>query len=140
MPSRIPSFVFDTNSTSLGPGSDVNTTLQRAATSAGEFPRAAPFSSNGLVISSLENNSGGDPIEGVLVQLLNEDRTTIDSDITDSGGRFSIVDVPRQSSILYVQHPDNNTVEILLVPGAHSQIVVTLEPVSYTHLTLPTKD
>ncbi len=83
---------------------------------------------NGLVISSLENNSGGDPIEGVLVQLLNEDRTTIDSDITDSGGRFSIVDVPRQSSILYVQHPDNNTVEILLVPGDHSQIVVTLEP------------
>ena len=83
---------------------------------------------NGVVISSLENNSGGDPIEGVLVQLLNEDRTTIASDITDSGGRYSIVDVPRQSSILYVQHPDNNTVEILLVPGDHSQIIVTLEP------------
>ena len=83
---------------------------------------------NGLVISSLENNSGGDPIEGILVELLNEDRTTIASDITDSGGRFSIVDVPRQSSILYVQHVDNKTVEILLVPGDHSQIVVTLEP------------
>ena len=83
---------------------------------------------NGLVISSLDNNSGGDPIEGVLVELLNEDRTTIGSDITDSGGRFSIIDAPRQSSILYVQHPDNNTVEILLVPGDHSQIVVTLEP------------
>ncbi|MAD56579.1 MAG: hypothetical protein CL974_03425 [Euryarchaeota archaeon] len=83
---------------------------------------------NGLVISSLDNNSGGDPIEGVLIELLNEDRTTIGSDITDSGGRFSIIDAPRQSSILYVQHPDNNTVEILLVPGDHSQIVVTLEP------------
>ena len=83
---------------------------------------------NGLVISSLDNNSGGDPIEGVLVELLNEDRTTIGSDITDSGGRFSIIDAPRQSSILYVQHPENNTVEILLVPGDHSQIVVTLEP------------
>ena len=83
---------------------------------------------NGLVISSLDNNSGGDPIEGVLIELLNEDRTTIGSDFTDSGGRFSIIDVPRQSSILYVQHPDNNTVEILLVPGDHSQIVVTLEP------------
>ena len=83
---------------------------------------------NGLVISSLDNNSGGDPIEGVLIELLNEDRTTIGSDITDSGGRFSIIDAPRQSSILYVQHPENNTVEILLVPGDHSQIVVTLEP------------
>ena len=82
---------------------------------------------NGLVISSLDNNSGGDPIEGVLIELLNEDRTTIGSDFTDSGGRFSITDVPRQSSILYVQHPENNTVEILLVPGDHSQIVVTLE-------------
>lgn len=83
---------------------------------------------NGLVISSLDNNTGGDPIEGVLVELLNEDRTIIGSDITDSGGRFSIIDVPRQSSILYVQHPENNTVEILLVPGDHSQIIVTLEP------------
>ena len=83
---------------------------------------------NGLVISSLDNNSGGDPIEGVLIELLNEDRTTIGSDFTDSGGRFSITDVPRQSSILYVQHPENNTVEILLVPGDHSQIIVTLEP------------
>lgn len=82
---------------------------------------------NGVVISSLSNNSGGDPIEGVLVELLNEDRTIIDSDLTDSGGRFSIVDVPRQSSILYIQHPDNKTVEILLVPGDHSQIIVTLE-------------
>ena len=82
---------------------------------------------NGVVISSLSNNTGGDPIEGVLVELLNEDRTIIDSDLTDSGGRFSIVDVPRQSSILYIQHPDNKTVEILLVPGDHSQIINTLE-------------
>ena len=77
---------------------------------------------DGLVISSLENNTGGDPIMGVLVELLNEDRTLISSDITDSGGRFNIEDVPRRSSILYVQHPDNKTVEILLVPGDHSQI------------------
>ena len=83
---------------------------------------------DGLVISSLENNTGGDPIMGVLVELLNEDRTLISSDITDSGGRFNIEDVPRRSSILYVQHPDNKTVEILLVPGDHSQIPVTLTP------------
>jgi len=62
------------------------------------------------------------------VELLNEDRTLISSDITDSGGRFNIEDVPRSSSILYVQHPDNKTVEILLVPGDHSQISVTLTP------------
>ncbi|DAC64124.1 MAG TPA: hypothetical protein HA240_02135, partial [Candidatus Thalassarchaeaceae archaeon] len=61
-------------------------------------------------------------------ELLNEDRTLISSDITDSGGRFNIEDVPRSSSILYVQHPDNKTVEILLVPGDHSQISVTLTP------------
>jgi len=83
---------------------------------------------NGLIISSLDDNTGGDPIEGVLVELLNEDRTLISSDISDSGGRFSIIDVPRQSSILYVQHPDNKTVEILLIPGDHSQITVTLTP------------
>ncbi|MGY8645136.1 MAG: carboxypeptidase-like regulatory domain-containing protein [Candidatus Poseidoniales archaeon] len=83
---------------------------------------------NGLIISALEGNTGGDPIEGVLVELLNEDRTLISSDISDSGGRFSINDVPRQSSILYVQHPDNKTVEILLIPGDHSQITVTLTP------------
>tara|TARA_B110000003_G_scaffold260342_1_gene281086 strand:+ start:4810 stop:5547 length:738 start_codon:yes stop_codon:yes gene_type:complete len=83
---------------------------------------------NGFVISSLENNTGGDPIEGVIVELLNEDRTLISSDITDSGGRFSIDDVPRQSSILYIQHPDNKTVEISLVPGDHSQIPITLVP------------
>ena len=82
---------------------------------------------NGLVISSLlDNNTGGDPIQGVTVELLNEDRTLISSDITDSGGRFSINDVPRQSSILYIQHPDNKSVEILLIPGDHSQISVTL--------------
>jgi hypothetical protein len=81
-----------------------------------------------LIISALEGNTGGDPIEGVLVELLNEDRTLISSDISDSGGRFSINDVPRQSSILYVQHPDNKTVEILLIPGDHSQITVTLTP------------
>jgi hypothetical protein len=83
---------------------------------------------NGLIISALDGNTGGDPIEGVLVELLNEDRTLISSDISDSGGRFSINDVPRQSSILYVQHPDNKTVEILLIPGDHSQITVTLTP------------
>ena len=83
---------------------------------------------NGLIISALEGNTGGDPIVGVLVELLNEDRTLISSDISDSGGRFSINDVPRQSSILYVQHPDNKTVEILLIPGDHSQITVTLTP------------
>ena len=83
---------------------------------------------NGFVISSLENNTGGDPIEGVIVELLNEDRTLISSDITDSGGRFSIDDVPRQSSILYIQHPDNKTVEISLIPGDHSQIPITLVP------------
>ncbi|MDC3247011.1 carboxypeptidase-like regulatory domain-containing protein [Euryarchaeota archaeon] len=83
---------------------------------------------NGLVISSLENNTGGDPIEGILVELLNEDRTLISSDITDSGGRFSIDDVPRQSSILHIQHSDNKTVEIFLIPGDHSQIPITLVP------------
>ena len=62
------------------------------------------------------------------MELLNEDRTLISTDITDSGGRFNIEDVPRSSSILYVQHPDNKTVEILLVPGDHSQISVTLTP------------
>ena len=52
----------------------------------------------------------------------------IGTDETDSGGRFSVKDVPRRTSTLVVEHPDHRTVEVTLVPGDHAQIPVTLTP------------
>ena len=84
---------------------------------------------NGIVSTALEDNTtGGDPVEGVRVSVLDFDDLEIGHDITDSGGRFSVEDVPRRSSTLLVDHPGNVTVRILLVPGDHAQISVTLTP------------
>ncbi|HJM18423.1 MAG TPA: carboxypeptidase-like regulatory domain-containing protein [Candidatus Thalassarchaeaceae archaeon] len=85
---------------------------------------------SGIVNSALtDNSSGGDPVEGVRVRLLNEDGTTTGKEtLTDENGRFSIPEVVRQSSILFISHPDNESTKILLNPGDNAQIVVTLTP------------
>jgi hypothetical protein len=84
---------------------------------------------DGLVISALlDNSSGGDPIEGVVVKILDMNRLEISQDTTDSGGRFSFDEIARHSSIILVEHPGNITVEILLIPGDHAQIPITLTP------------
>ena len=85
---------------------------------------------SGIVNSALtDNSSGGDPVEGVRVKLLNEDGTTTGKEtLTDENGRFLIPDVVRQSSILFITHPGNESTRILLNPGDSAQIVVTLSP------------
>ena len=60
--------------------------------------------------------------------MIDSDGLVVGVDETDSGGRFSVKDVPRRTSTLLVEHPGNRTVEITLVPGDHGQISVTLTP------------
>ena len=82
---------------------------------------------NGAVFAALiDNSSGGEGMEDVTVILYDEENLEIGRDITDSGGRFSILDVARQSSMIVVEHPDHITQRILLVPGDHTQIIITL--------------
>jgi len=84
---------------------------------------------DGIVSTALEDSTtGGEPAEGVRVSILDSEELEIGHDFTDSGGRFSIDDVPRRSSTLLVEHPENRTVKIILVPGDHAQISVTLTP------------
>jgi len=84
---------------------------------------------DGIVSTALEDGTtGGEPAEGVRVSILDSDELEIGHDFTDSGGRFSIDDVPRRLSTLLVEHPENRTVKVILVPGDHAQISVTLTP------------
>ena len=82
---------------------------------------------NGAVFAALINNSSGaEGVEDVTVILYDDENLEIGRDITDSGGRFFILDVPRKSSIIVVEHPDYITQRVLLIPGDHTQIIVTL--------------
>ena len=65
-------------------------------------------------------------MEDVTVILYDDENLEIGRDTTDSGGRFFILDVPRKSSIIVVEHPNHITQRILLIPGDHTQIIVTL--------------
>tara|TARA_B100000945_G_scaffold122869_1_gene97587 strand:+ start:190 stop:930 length:741 start_codon:yes stop_codon:yes gene_type:complete len=82
----------------------------------------------GIVISELTgNDSGGDPIEGVKVRLLSvEGATTGRETVTDSDGRFSLLEVRREPALLSFTHPGNNTTKLYFVPGDEAQIVVTM--------------
>ena len=82
---------------------------------------------NGAVFAALINNSSGaEGMEDVTVILYDDENLELGRDITDSGGRFFILDVPRKSSIIVVEHPNHITQRILLIPGDHTQIIVTL--------------
>ena len=84
---------------------------------------------NGIVSTALQDSgTGGEPAEGVSVSIIDSEGLVVGIDETDSGGRFSVKDIPRRTSTLLVEHPDNRTVEITLVPGDHAQISVTLTP------------
>jgi len=92
----------------------------------------------GQVISALENNTtGGEAVEDVNVRLLeldgetallNSDDSTAYSTTTSRDGRFSIRDVPVQSLILEVTHPENITLLIKFNPGDQSDLTLTLSP------------
>ena len=84
---------------------------------------------NGIVSTALQDSgTGGEPAEGVSVSIIDSEGLVVGIDETDSGGRFSVKDIPRRTSTLLVEHPENRTVEITLVPGDHAQISVTLTP------------
>tara|TARA_B100000287_G_scaffold322086_1_gene306003 strand:+ start:1406 stop:2155 length:750 start_codon:yes stop_codon:yes gene_type:complete len=85
---------------------------------------------HGVVISSLQdNNSGGEPLEGVKVRLLSEEGAATGREAsTDSNGRFSMKDVLRNPFILEFSHPGNNTTKVYFVPGDNADLVVTLSP------------
>ena len=70
----------------------------------------------GVYLALVDNTTGGEAIEGVTVILYDEEFLEIDRDVTDSGGRFSIDDVPRRSATLVVDHPNNITERVLLIP------------------------
>ena len=82
---------------------------------------------NGAVYAALVNNSsGGEGMDEVTIILYNDEELEIGRDITDSSGRFSIQDVQRSSSMLVVEYPGHITQRIMLVPGDHTQIIITL--------------
>jgi hypothetical protein len=82
---------------------------------------------NGGVYSAIiDNNTGGEGMEGVTVVLENEDGDEIGRSVTDSEGRFTIADIARQSSVIVVEHPEYVTQRVLLIPGDHAQISITL--------------
>ncbi|MFL2493479.1 MAG: carboxypeptidase-like regulatory domain-containing protein [Candidatus Thalassarchaeum sp.] len=84
---------------------------------------------NGIVSTALQDSgTGGEAVEGVSVSIIDSQGLVIGDDQTDSGGRFSVKDIPRRTSTLLVEHPGNRTVQITLVPGDHAQISVTLTP------------
>ena len=72
----------------------------------------------GIVVSELvSNSSGAEGISEIDVLLYDEDGIVIGSDLTDSGGRFSIEDVPRRSVKLEVAHPGNITCLLYTSPS-----------------------
>ena len=85
---------------------------------------------SGIVNSALvDNNSGGEPMEGVKVRLLSvEGATTGKETFTDSNGRFTIREVNRLPYLLSFTYPGNNTTKIFFVPGDNAQLVVTMSP------------
>lgn len=85
---------------------------------------------NGIVNSALiDNNTGGNPIEGVKLTLLNYDGTVTGKEtVTDQSGRFQIPEVPRQSFILFASLENNVSIRLFLIPGDHAQIPITMMP------------
>ena len=85
---------------------------------------------SGIVNSAISDDStGGDPVEGVEIRLLNDDGSTTGRDtVTDFSGRFSFPDVQRVPSMIFVDHPGNVTTKVLIVPGDYAQISITLTP------------
>ena len=86
---------------------------------------------NGQILSAVdvENETGGEPLEGIRVMLLSiDDEPTSHSDYTNSDGRFSMLDVPQESFILKVSHPDHQTLRITFNPGDEADMTLTLTP------------
>lgn len=87
---------------------------------------------SGQILSAVDegNLTGGDPIEGIQVVLLNiDDQPTPHSAYTNRDGRFSMSDVPKeQSFVLKVAHSGNQTLRITFNPGDQADLSLTMTP------------
>ena len=86
---------------------------------------------NGQIITAadVENQTGGEPVEGLQILLLNiEDQPTSHNAYTNRDGRFTIENVPQQSFILKVSHEGNKTLRITFNPGDQADLSLTLTP------------
>ena len=83
---------------------------------------------SGIVISERTgNDSGGEPVEGARVRLLSvEGATTGKETLTDSDGRFTVIEVRRVPYLLSFTHSGNNTTKLFFVPGDEAQLVITM--------------
>tara|TARA_B100000700_G_scaffold322447_1_gene423944 strand:+ start:653 stop:1426 length:774 start_codon:yes stop_codon:yes gene_type:complete len=86
---------------------------------------------NGQLLSALdaENGTGGDPVEGVRIILLNmDDEPTSHSAFTDREGRFVMEDVPQESFILKISEENHMVVRTTFIPGDQAVLSLTLTP------------
>ncbi len=86
---------------------------------------------NGQLLSALdaENGTGGDPVEGVRIVLLNmDDEPTSHSAFTDREGRFSLEDVPQEPFILKISEEGHQVVRTTFIPGDQVVLSLTLTP------------
>jgi|TARA_B100001540_G_C15747196_1_gene615100 hypothetical protein len=86
---------------------------------------------NGQLLSALdaENNTGGNPVEGVMILLLSmDDKPTSHSAFTDRDGRFSMENVPQESFILKISEEDHRVVRTTFIPGDQAVLSLTLTP------------
>ena len=86
---------------------------------------------NGQLLSALdaENSTGGDPVEGVRILLLNmDDEPTSHSAFTDREGRFSIENVPQEAFILKISEENHRVVRTTFIPGDQAVLSLTLTP------------
>jgi hypothetical protein len=86
---------------------------------------------SGQIISALDevNQTGGEPVEGVRVVILDIDGVATSHEaFTDRDGRFRMDSVPRDSLILEVIHSGNQTLRITFSPGDQADLTLTLTP------------
>ena len=82
-----------------------------------------------LFASDPDNGTGGEPVEGVLVVLLNIDDSPSNHEAyTDRDGRFTIPDVPQNSYILKVSEIDYKVIRTPFIPGDQAVLSLTLTP------------
>lgn len=101
----------------------------RDLVSSSMFSRTDDAEVHGLILSELDsvNNTGGDAIEGVDIELIrilddySEGRTE-----TNSEGRFTISGVAREAMLLRVSMDGYVTIERTLSPGENPDITLTL--------------
>ncbi len=88
----------------------------------------------GLLVNEITaDGEGGEYLEGVEVQLLNEQGELITRTFTDQNGRFMFEEQPRQTRIVEVRSDGNITEQRVLIPGEVTQLTITIRAGSTTN-------